>query len=68
MRLQYEHQRPNRTMTIKGVGKVKLSAEQYSILEGMSGYQFHQLGHEMINSSTFRALKRNGDTTGMKEL
>ena len=65
--LGYAHQRPNRTINVEGIGKVKMTPEQYSIYEGMSGFWFHQLGHQMINSPEYKALKRNGATTEMKK-
>ena len=67
VRLGYAHQRPNRTMTIKGIGPTKLTPMQYSILEGHSGFHFHQLGHEMINNPIYKAMKENGDISGMKK-
>ena len=66
IRLGYAHQRPNRSITVEKQN-IKLSPEQYSLLEGLSGMMFHQLGHQMINSEEYKKYKRINATTEMQD-
>ena len=62
LRAGWEHERPDRSITVSGQ-KVKLSPEQYSIYEGIMGYQFHQFGLHMLHTDQYQKAVHFKDGT-----
>ena len=62
LRAGWEHERPDRSITISGQ-RVKLSPEQYSIYEGIMGYQFHQFGLHMLHTDQYKKAVHFKDGT-----
>ena len=56
VKLEYAHSRPSRKMSLEGFGgtRVELDLEQYSILEGYTGAQFHQYGLQLIQTKAYQ--------------
>ena len=56
VKLEYAHSRPSRKMSLQGFDgtRVELDLEQYSILEGYTGAQFHQYGLELIQTDAYK--------------
>ena len=56
VKLEYAHSRPSRKMSLEGFGgtRVELNLEQYSILEGYTGAQFHQYGLQLIQTKAYQ--------------
>ena len=56
IKMEYAHSRPSRKMSIEGFDgtRVELDLEQYSILEGYTGAQFHQYGLELIQTEAYK--------------
>ena len=56
VKLEYAHSRPSRKMSLQGFDgtRVELDLEQYSILEGYTGAQFHQYGLELIQTEAYK--------------
>ena len=56
VKLEYAHSRPSRKMLLEGFGgtRVELNLEQYSILEGYTGAQFHQYGLQLIQTKAYQ--------------
>jgi len=56
IKIEYAHSRPSRKMSIEGFDgtRVELDLEQYSILEGYTGAQFHQYGLELIQTEAYK--------------
>lgn len=59
VKLEYAHSRPSRKMSLEGFGgtRVELDLEQYSILEGYTGAQFHQYGLELIQTEAYKRAR-----------
>lgn len=56
VKMEYAHSRPSRKMSLQGFdgARVDLNLEQYSILEGYTGAQFHQYGLELIQTEAYK--------------
>ena len=56
IKMEYAHSRPSRKMSIEGFDgtRVELDLEQYSMLEGYTGAQFHQYGLELIQTEAYK--------------
>ena len=56
VKMEYAHSRPSRKMSLQGFDgtRVDLNLEQYSILEGYTGAQFHQYGLELIQTEAYK--------------
>ena len=56
VKTEYAHSRPSRKMSLPGFdgARVELNLEQYSILEGYTGAQFHQYGLELIQTEAYK--------------
>ena len=56
VKTEYAHSRPSRKMSLPGFdgARVELNLEQYSILEGYTGAQFHQYGLEIIQTYAYK--------------
>jgi len=56
VKMEYAHSRPSRKMSIEGFDgtRVELSLEQYAMLEGYTGAQFHQYGLELIQTEAYK--------------
>ena len=56
VKMEYAHNRPSRKMSLEGFDgtRVDLNLEQYSILEGYTGAQFHQYGLELIQTEAYK--------------
>ena len=56
VKMEYAHIRPSRKMSLEGFdgARVELNLEQYSILEGYTGAQFHQYGLELIQTEAYK--------------
>ena len=56
VKLEYAHSRPARKMSLQGFDgtRVELSLEQYAMLEGYTGAQFHQYGLELIQTEAYK--------------
>ena len=56
VKMQYAHSRPSRKMSLQGFDgtRVELNLEQYSILEGYIGAQFHQYGLELVQTRAYQ--------------
>lgn len=56
VKMEYAHSRPSRKMSLQGFdgARVELNLEQYSILEGYTGAQFHQYGLELIQTEAYK--------------
>ena len=56
VKIEYAHSRPSRKMSLEGFDgtRVELDLEQYSILEGYTGAQFHQYGLELIQTEPYK--------------
>ena len=59
VKLEIAHSRPSRKMSLEGFGgtRVELDLEQYSILEGYTGAQFHQYGLELIQTEAYKRAR-----------
>jgi len=59
VKLEYAHSRPSRKMSLEGFGgtRVELDLEQYSILEGYTGAQFHQYGLQLIQTEQYKRAR-----------
>jgi len=56
VKMEYAHSRPSRKMSVQGFDgtRVELSLEQYAMLEGYTGAQFHQYGLELIQTEAYK--------------
>ena len=56
VKLEYAHSRPARKMSLQGFDgtRVELNLQQYSILEGYTGAQFHHYGLELIQTEAYK--------------
>jgi len=59
VKMEYAHSRPSRKMSLEGFGgtRVELDLEQYSILEGYTGAQFHQYGLQLIQTEQYKRAR-----------
>ncbi len=59
VKMEYAHSRPSRKMSLEGFGgtRVELDLEQYSILEGYTGAQFHQYGLQLIQTEAYKRAR-----------
>jgi hypothetical protein len=59
VKMEYAHSRPSRKMSLEGFdgSRVELNLEQYSILEGYTGAQFHQYGLELIQTEAYKRAR-----------